>query len=95
MNNFNPTKEQNEAGEIFLNLGSSQDNTIKEIAEMIKNAVGFTGKMNWDKSKPDGTPQKLLDVIKIQQLGWKNKINFEAGIKLTYDWYKNNYGNNN
>lgn len=88
MNNFNPTKEQNEAGDIFVNLGTGADLTIKELAEIIQNTAGFEGTINWDKSKPDGTSQKLLDVARINQMGWKHKINLEEGIKSTYEWYE-------
>ncbi len=87
MNNFNPTKEQNKKGDIFVNLGIGTDLTIKELAEIIKDVVGFEGKIIWDSSKPDGTKQKLLDVSKIHALGWKHKIELEEGIKLTYQWY--------
>ena len=88
MNNFDPTKEQNEAGDVFVNLGTGADLTIKELAEIIQNATGFAGTVVWDKSKPGGTPQKLLDVSRINQMGWKHKINLEEGIKSTYEWYK-------
>lgn len=87
MNNFNPTKEQNEKGEIFMNLGTGEDLTIKELAEKVKKLVGFEGKMIWDNSKPDGTMRKLLEVDKIKKLGWKHKIELEEGIKMTYKWY--------
>lgn len=87
MNNFNPTKKQNENGEIFVNLGTGKDNTIKEIAEIIKKIVGFNGEIIWDTTKPDGTPQKLLDLAKIHELGWHNKIELEEGLKMTYNWY--------
>jgi len=88
LKNFNPTKEQNECGEIFLNLGTGQDCTIKEIAETIKKIVGFDGDIIWDASKPNGTPQKLLDLTKIHELGWRHKVELEEGLKLTYEWYK-------
>ncbi len=95
LENFNPSQDQNERGDIFTNLGTGQDCTIKEIAEMIKKIVGFTGNIAWDASKPNGTPQKLLDLTKIHELGWKHKVELEEGLKLTYEWYKQNYGNNN
>lgn len=90
MNNFNPTKEQNNNGDIFVNLGTGIDLTIKELAEIIKKIVGFDGEMAWDASKPDGTAQKLLDVSKINNLGWNHKIDLECGIKVAYDWYVEN-----
>jgi GDP-L-fucose synthase len=88
MNNFNPTKEQNERGEIFLNLGVSFDLTIKELAELVKKIVGFLGKIVYDKTKPDGVKQKLLDVGRIRKMGWKSKISLEEGTIDVYKWYK-------
>ena len=70
-----------------INIGTGQDLTIKELAGIIKNAVGFKGQLNWDASKPDGTFRKLLDVTKINRLGWKEKICLEEGIKLIYNKY--------
>ena len=58
--------------------------------EMVKKAVGFIGEIRWDKSKPDGTPRKLLDVAKIRGLGLKPKISVEGGIAATYDWFLKN-----
>ncbi|KKQ40680.1 MAG: NAD-dependent epimerase/dehydratase [Candidatus Magasanikbacteria bacterium GW2011_GWA2_37_8] len=88
MNNFNPTKEQNEKGDIFTNLGTGVDITIKELTELIKKAVGFEGEIVWDTTKPDGTPQKLQDMTKMHDLGWKHKIELEEGLKNTYEWYQ-------
>jgi len=93
MDNFNPTKEQNERGEIFLNLGVSQDLTIAELADLVKQEVGFKGKINWDTSRPDGTPKRLLDSSKIAALGWQPKTSLQAGIKLTYRWFLENFNN--
>ena len=90
MNNYNPTKEQNEKGEMFLNIGFGSDVSIKELAETIKTAVGYEGEILWDTSKPDGTPKRLLDSTKINELGWKPKIKLEEGIKMTYEWYISN-----
>jgi GDP-L-fucose synthase len=70
-----------------INIGTGQDLTIKDLAGIIKNAVGFKGEMNWDSSKPDGTFRKLLDTTKINKLGWKEKISLEEGIKLIYNKY--------
>ncbi len=70
-----------------INIGTGRDLTIKELAQLIKNIVGFTGQLNWDNSKPDGTYRKLLDVSKINRLGWKEKISFEEGIKMIYNKY--------
>ncbi len=90
MNNFNPTKEQNEKGEIFVNLGTGSDLTIQELAELVAKVVGFSGKIVFDTSKPDGPSQKLLDLSNLSQFGWKHKINLPEGIELAYDWFKSN-----
>lgn len=74
----------------IVNIGTGEDVSIKELAEMIKRIVGYQGEIIWDSTKPDGTPRKLLDVSKIHSLGWKHKISMEDGIKSTYEWYKNN-----
>jgi GDP-L-fucose synthase len=71
----------------FINIGTGEDLTIKDLARMVKEVVGFKGKIVWDKSKPEGTPRKLLDVSKIKSLGWQPKINVEEGIRKTYEWY--------
>ena len=88
MNNFNPTAEQNEIGDVFVNLGTGIDLTIEELARIIMRATEFGGEIIWDKTKPDGTPQKLLDVSRITQMGWKHEIDLEAGIRSTSEWYK-------
>lgn len=72
----------NEAG--FLNIGVGSDVTIKHLAEMIRNVVGFEGEIKWNTDKPDGTPRKLMDVKKLHALGWKHTINLEEGITRTY-----------
>jgi GDP-L-fucose synthase len=71
----------------IINIGTGQDVSIKELSELIASIVGFKGKIIWDKSKPDGTPQKLLDVTKINNIGWKHKTSLEEGIKKTIEWY--------
>lgn len=71
----------------FINIGSGQEVTIKELAELVKKTVGFEGEIVWNSSYPDGTPRKLLDSSKILKLGWEPKINLERGLKKTYDWY--------
>ncbi|MFZ2189846.1 MAG: GDP-L-fucose synthase [Candidatus Magasanikiibacteriota bacterium] len=88
MNNFNPNKEQNEVGDIFTNLGTGTDITIKELTELVKKVIGFAGEIVWDTTKPDGTPQKLQDMTKMHSLGWKHKIELEEGIRMTYESYK-------
>ena len=71
-----------------VNVGTGEDATIREIAGIVATAVGFEGETKWDISKPDGTPQKLLDVNKLQDAGWKPQIDLEAGIASTVDWYR-------
>jgi GDP-L-fucose synthase len=70
-----------------INIGTGKDLTVKELAESVKNIVGFKGQLSWDSSKPDGTYRKLLDVSKINGLGWKEKISLHEGIKSIYDKY--------
>lgn len=76
----------NEPGPI--NIGCGMDLTIKELALLIKKIVGYNGELQFDSSKPDGTPRKLLDVTKLHSLGWKHKINLEEGIELVYEGAK-------
>jgi GDP-L-fucose synthase len=70
-----------------INIGTGKDLTIKDLAELIKSIVGFAGKLNWDSSRPDGTPRKLLDVSKFNELGWREKVVLEEGIRLVYTNY--------
>ncbi len=72
----------------FVNIGTGEDITIKELAELIASIVGFKGDIVWDRDKPDGTPQKLLDVSRINKMGWKAKTGLKQGIIQTYQWYK-------
>jgi GDP-L-fucose synthase len=78
---------ENYDGDTPLNVGCGEDITIKELATTIASVVGFEGSLLWDTSKPDGTPQKLLDTSKINELGWAPRINLEEGIRNTYAWY--------
>jgi GDP-L-fucose synthase len=71
----------------IVNIGTGKDLTIKELAETVARVTGFEGALRFDTSKPDGTPLKLLDVSKINQLGWHARIDIETGIRETYDWY--------
>ena len=71
-----------------VNVGTGSDVTIKEIAETIASIVEFEGETVWDKSKPDGTPQKLLDVSKLAEAGWTAEIGLEDGLRSTIDWYR-------
>lgn len=76
----------------FINVGSGEDLTIIELAEIIKKEVGYAGNLVFDKSKPDGTMRKLLDVSRINKLGWQPKISLEEGIKSVYSEYKARLG---
>jgi len=72
----------------LINIGMGKDITIRELAELVKEIVGFDGKIVFDTSKPDGTPQKLLDISRMDELGWKAKVTLRQGIADTYGWYK-------
>lgn len=76
---------QNYKGEDWLNIGSGEDISIKDLALLIKKIVGFEGELNFDRSKPDGTPRKLMDVSKLKNIGWSYKIKLEEGIQKVYD----------
>ncbi len=76
----------NDIGE-FINIGTGKDQTIGEIAMLIKKVVGFEGELRFDNSKPDGTPRKLLDVTRLRELGWKASISLEEGIRRTVEEY--------
>lgn len=73
------------------NIGTSEDISIKELAEAIAKTVGYEGEIVWDSSKPDGAPQKLLDSTKFLALGWRPKISFADGLTITYAWYRKHY----
>jgi len=72
----------------IINVGTGEDITIKELSKIISQVTKFPGLTNWDTTKPNGTPRKLLDVTKIKSLGWEPKISLEEGIQKTYEWYK-------
>lgn len=74
-------------GSDIVNVGTGEDVTIKELAELIRDTVGYKGELDWDTSKPDGTPRKLLDVSRLHGLGWKHQISLPEGVKDTYNWY--------
>ncbi|MHB8405686.1 MAG: GDP-L-fucose synthase family protein [Gammaproteobacteria bacterium] len=74
-----------------INVGSGVDMTIRELAELIARVVGFQGRLQFDASKPDGTPRKLLDVSQLRRLGWSSRISLEEGIRRDYDWYRGHY----
>ena len=78
-----------DSGDI-LNIGSGADLTISELAQMVAGVVGFDGAIEWDATKPDGTPRKLLDVSRMDALGWRPRISLEDGIRQTYEWFVEN-----
>ena len=82
MNNYNSSK--------IINVGVGEDITIKELVYTIANVVGYQGDFIWDRTKPDGTPRKLLDSTKLSNLGWESKISLEDGLRQTYEWYMKN-----
>jgi len=73
---------------VHLNVGTGNDISIKELATLIATLAGFKGEISWDSSKPDGTPRKVLDVSRINSLGWKPTIRLEEGIQSTINWFK-------
>jgi GDP-L-fucose synthase len=77
-------------GDDFFNIGTGVDETILDVAKMIKEIVGYQGKLEFDASKPDGTPRKLLDVSRINALGWKAKTELHDGLVKTIEWYRTN-----
>jgi GDP-L-fucose synthase len=72
----------------IINIGAGLDLTVRELAAMICEVVGFEGELTWDASKPDGTPRKLLDITRIESLGWKPTIPLREGVARTYEWFK-------
>ena len=82
MNNYN--------GKEFINIGSDEEFTIGEIVEKIKNATGYSGEIEWDTSKPNGTPKRKLDNSKLFSMGWRPSVSFESGLEKTIKWYLEN-----
>ena len=76
-----------------INVGSGEDISIKELAEMMKKVVNYEGEVVFDDSKPDGSARKLIDVSRLSNMGWKHSTSLTEGLKKTYDWYKNNLEN--
>ena len=74
----------------FINIGFGKDVPIRELATLMRDVVGYKGKIKFNSSKPDGMPQKLLDVSRAYQLGWKAKISLKEGLKQTYGWFREN-----
>jgi GDP-L-fucose synthase len=82
---------ENYDGPSPVNIGTGTDHTIREIAEIVADAVGYTGETHWDTSKPDGTPRKLLDVSLLRETGWEARISLAEGIAQTVDWYRTHH----
>jgi GDP-L-fucose synthase len=87
--NFSDTYNEGEKDirNTHINIGTGKDVSIKELAEIIQNTIGFKGRLVFNTDKPDGTMRKLTDVSKLNNLGWKHKIELEEGVKKAYDWY--------
>lgn len=81
---------ENYDGDSQVNVGTGTDVTIRELASIVAQAVGYSGEIHWDTTKPDGTPQKLLDISKLSAAGWAAKIGLEEGIKTTVEWFRAN-----
>ena len=78
---------ENTLPDYLYNVGTGEDLTIKELAEIIQKITGHQGKIVWDSNKPDGTPRKLMDISKMHALGWKHRVKLEEGIQKTYNWF--------
>jgi GDP-L-fucose synthase len=74
--------------EPIVNIGWGEDITIRQLAELVLSAIGYSGRLEFDSSKPDGTPRKLLDVARLTNLGWKPRIPLKDGVAQTYAWFK-------
>ena len=81
---------ENYDGEQHVNIGTGKEVTIRELAEVVRSAVGYEGEIYWNKDMPDGTPRKLTDVTKLHGLGWTHKVELEEGVRLAYEWFKEN-----
>lgn len=81
---------ENYDGPSQVNVGTGSDVSIRELASIVADAVNFQGSIEWDSTKPDGTPRKLLDVSKLEEAGWKSSIGLEEGIRSTVEWYREN-----
>ena len=84
------SEDQNEIRNTHINIGTGEDVSITELAELVKSTIGYTGELVYNTTKPDGVLRKLTDVSKLNALGWKHKMTLENGIIEMYNWYKNN-----
>ncbi len=78
------------SGEQHVNIGTGKEVTIKELAELVKRITGYEGEIFWNSAMPDGTPRKLTDVSKLHGLGWTHKVELEEGVRLAYNWFREN-----
>lgn len=78
------------SGEQHVNIGTGKEVTIRQLAGIVKNTVGYKGEIVWNESMPDGTPRKLTNVDKLHGLGWTHKVELEEGVKLAYEWFVHN-----
>lgn len=81
---------ENYEGEQHVNIGTGKEVTIAGLADIVKKTVGYEGEIVWNKDMPDGTPRKLTDVTKLHGLGWTHKVELEEGVRLAYEWFKDN-----
>ncbi|MBP5152254.1 MAG: GDP-L-fucose synthase [Lachnospiraceae bacterium] len=81
---------ENYSGEQHVNIGTGVEVTIRELAETVRDIVGYEGKIVWNPDMPDGTPRKLTDVTRLHALGWHHKVELKEGVKLAYEWFKDN-----
>jgi GDP-L-fucose synthase len=77
--------------DLHLNVGTGKDLSIKELADLVAKKAGFGGEIEWDASKPDGTPRKVLDITRLQALEWEPRVSLESGIAETIQWFESNY----
>ncbi|SHK16981.1 GDP-L-fucose synthase [Clostridium cavendishii DSM 21758] len=82
---------ENYDGEEHINIGTGEEVSIKELVQIIKETVGFKGKIVFNSKMPDGTPRKLTDIGKLKSLGWNHKVDLKNGVSLAYDWFQKNY----
>ena len=92
MNHFDAGRER-EDEKMFVNIGLGEDIVLRDLAELVRGIVGYSGGVTWNTAMPDGTPRKLLDVGRLHALGWKAQHTLEAGIRKTYAWYLENIAN--
>ena len=81
---------ENHSGEEIVNVGCGKDITIRELAERVRDVVGYQGELEWDSSRPDGTPRKLMDTERIRTMGWEPRVGLSDGLKETYQWFLDN-----